>query len=212
MKNKIVYFLCTLLLPVKIFAVNIDSLIDAKIHIDKPYLIINLTSTDCITCRAGGVNLIKKLSDKVDKNKIILLSDDKNMSLYYQQYSNIFNGYKRVYDKVLSKALALGPFSSACLVLNNCAHNYSFKNMDIDTFNYVNESLLNSLVFDNKEYKVKDSVFDNVPNLFFCDSYAMLFNVQFQIGLYYSMSTNIKKYTQPEYSDTTINILYNKEK
>jgi len=186
---------------------NLDSLLAAKINMTKPYLIVNITSHDCITCRAGAANILNKLASNY-KNKIVLLADDKNMALYYNDNSDIYSGYPRIFNKYISDSLAFGPFSSACLIEKEGVHCFSFKNMNDDTLAYFKSQLDHSDRDLSSHYVIKDTVFADYSRLFFDNRNAFLFNNQFQIGLMYEMNLNHSEYLRPKFNDSTINKLY----
>ena len=208
MRVIILFLLSFCVAAVQTFAVGLDSLLNSKIKMQKPYLILNITSTECITCRAGFANILNNITDSQLKKKIIILSDDKNMSFYLRQNPQIYGGYKTIYDKELSAALALGPSATVSLIQNSGAHTYLVNKTDYDTINYLKQILATASVStDYTRFKIKDSVFNNPTNLFFGNKKAILFNSQFQVALQFDFEKNIATYMQPQYNDSTIETL-----
>jgi len=77
MKSLISIILLALMLSTSVFAFNIDSLLQSKIPIENPYLVVNITSADCINCRLGSIKVLQQLKKAALSDRIVLLSDTK---------------------------------------------------------------------------------------------------------------------------------------
>jgi len=207
-KNIVICLLFTLVLPFKIFGINIDSMLARKINAARPYLIINITSTDCINCRMGSIKILNKLKGSDYKDKIILLSDDRNMASYFQDNADKYDGYKKVYDRDLSRALSLGPSCTASLVSPSGIHSYLFNNLYDDTLNYFKSVLDSNVPETARGEKITDSVISDVSKLYFGNDNAFILNYPFQIGLRYDMVTHSVEYLKPAISDKLLAGLY----
>lgn len=95
-----------------LFGNQIDSLLSSVIHIQKPYVIINLTAGDCINCKSNAFGLFTGIC----KHKILLISDSKLMKPYLKRNSNIDPSILFIYQKELSELLSYEGLSSVCLV------------------------------------------------------------------------------------------------
>lgn len=203
-------WLCTILLAVfchfNVKAVNLDSILKNETHISQPCIIINLTSTDCITCRAGSKKIIDAIYNNV-KVKIYVVADDKNMSVYFNKYPEIYNRFNIIYNKTASKYLALGPSSTVCLVDQSQITRFTLSQVNEDTLQYIKkwQEKISSV---KKQIKIKDSLFNDLSDIIFTNDYVLIYNEQFQNGLYFNFKTNLKCYIQPEYQDSTIEGLY----
>jgi hypothetical protein len=190
MKKIITVFLLSIVcLPA--FAINLDSLLNNKITVSKPYLILNVTSTECITCRAAAVNVLNKIKGAVDNKKIILLSDDKNMNIYFKDNKDIFGDYQTVFDRSLSRLFARGgPSATACVVGNDSVHIFTLVKANNDTIKFIKSLLAEKVTGNNKRMVVHDSVIRNSSQFYFHKKNVLFLNTQFQVGLSYNIGSN----------------------
>ncbi len=206
MKTKLMVVVLNLLAAMNALASNLDSTVCAKLNRSKPYIIINIPSTECITCRVAAANIIAKTTDKAFRDKIVLLSDSKNMSFYYNQFPAAYDNIPKIYDKNLSDMLSRGPFSTISLVTDAKIQTYQLTKINSDTINYFN-SVITQAAFGARQ-KIDDSVFSDVSRLFFNRDQVYLFNDQFQVALSYNLKTKKSEYVQPKIAEAEVNSLY----
>jgi hypothetical protein len=204
------YISCTVLLLlisfVKTNANSLDSLLKTKVPVERPYIILNITSTDCITCRAGSKKIIDGLKI-TNKDRVYLLTDDRNMSLYFNKHPEIYNRFNIIYDRALSNALALGPSSTVCVVDKGDVQRMLLSKIDADSISYIENKLRNSLKVHSRII-LNDSMLNDLSDVTYCNDYVLVYNEQFQSGLYYHFSSKTSRYIQPQYDDTTVELLY----
>jgi len=208
-KQTAVFLICAFLMPLTARCADLDSLLSAKIAVQKPYLIINVTSTDCINCRMGGVAILNKLKGSSYKDKIVVVSDDKNMSLYFQDNADKYDGYKKIYDRRLSRALSQGPSCTASLVAESGTHTYLFKGITDDTLNYFKQVLDNKGDAGTNSDVVRDTAMSDVSNMYWGKDYVLLYNDRFQLGLRYDRTARTVNYMRPSIGDAAANNIYN---
>lgn len=189
-----------------LFSFNIDSILKENSSLTQPCIIINLTSTDCITCRAGSKKIIDAIYNN-DKVKMYLVADDKNMSVYFSKYPEIYNRFNIIYNKTISNYLALGPSSTVCLVEQSQITRFTLSQVNEDTLQYIKkwQEKISSV---KKQIKIKDSLFNDLSDVTFNNDYVFIYNEQYQNGLQYDFRTQKKHYYQPEYHDSVVEGLY----
>jgi hypothetical protein len=185
-----------------------DSLLNSLASINNPYLVLNITSADCINCRLGGIKVLQQLKKADLADKIVLLSDTKKMSLYFQDNKDIYEGYRTIYNKELSDELAMGPSCTVCLVDKNNIRRWLFKNVDNDTLNMFINALNASSTSPLHSYKVRDSIFDNLNDVHFANNHVVLFDDKFQISLNYDLQTRRAEYSRADITDSAANNIY----
>lgn len=193
-------------------ATNADSLVSSIIKIPKPFLIINVTSTDCISCRGAASKTLEDLKKHIASDKVVLLSDDKMMEIYFKKYLGIYGNFKTYINKELSQALTDNAKSKLCLVEEKGTSIYSIplnesKIKEIASViesNTTNKKNGSSLL---TNFQIKDSLF-KTENIFFeaQRNIYLLYNDQYQIGLLGSDGEG--QYLEPTIEDSTINLLY----
>ncbi len=201
-------FFVLFFLPLFVTGKNTDSILSANFKKDNPYLVLNITSADCINCRLGGIKVLQQLKKADLADKIVLLSDTKKMSLYFQDNKDIYEGYRTIYNKELSDELAMGPSCTVCLVDKNNIRRWLFKNIDNDTLNMFINALNASSTSPLHSYKVRDSIFDNLNDVHFANNHVVLFDDKFQISLYYDLQTQRATYSRTDITDSVANSIY----
>src|SRR5690554_354421 len=111
----------------EVYATKIDHL-----KKEKPYIIINVRSNDCLNCFAT----VPSIYDHICEKRILLLSDDALMKPYLLQNSNINKEINFLKDKKLSDSLAFNHLSSLILVEDTAVHIY---NLSADLSQKINE-------------------------------------------------------------------------
>jgi hypothetical protein len=199
-----------LLLSAQSMAINTDSLLSASVKITKPYIILNFTSADCVMCRGGAVSIISRLKNKENNDKIVLLSDDRNMAIYYRQNADIYGTYKKIYNKELSEGLAIRQFSTACLVQGGGKKCFLMNKISNDTLAYIQSVLDNSTTVHSLLSNVfTDSmIISDIPVFSYNQDDAILLNRQFQFALVHDIQNATISYAEPEINDTNVGKIY----
>lgn len=188
-----------------------DSLLSSTLNIPKPYIILNFTAADCMMCRSGSVNIINKFKNKEYANKIILLSDDRNMAIYYRQNADIYNAYQKIYNKELSQALANQYFSTACVVQEGGEKCFLMNKITEDTLIYIQSvmekntvvpALINNIFTDSM-------IVSDIPVFSYNQDYTILLNRQFQYALVHDIKKAAISYAEPQINDTNVSAIYN---
>ncbi len=180
-------------------------MLSEKIHIERPYLILNITSGECITCRTAAVNILNKITKTIAKSKIILLSDDKNMNIYFKENEEIFGGYQTVFDKRLSRLLSNGgPSATACLIGIDSMHCFTLTKANNDSIAYIRTVLSGKTTGGKKRIIIQDSITRSASRLYFDKEICTFLNTQFQVGLLYNIGSGVTTYIHEKCSDETM--------
>ncbi len=184
MIRKLFFTYLITVLSIHSYAINLHN-----IKNEKPYIIMNVRSNDCLNCFAT----VPSIYDNICEERILLLSDDALMKPYLLQNSNINKEINFLNDKKLSDSLAFNHLSSLIFVEDTAVHIY---NLSADLSEKINEiknvlaPYCNSTVNLNKESSLevkqyRDSVLSPYSTVYsFRDHDAKFLNSKFQIGVY----------------------------
>lgn len=162
-------------------------------------------------CRSGAVGILNQFKNAPQyQNKIILLSDDKNMAIYYRQNPEIYQYYRKIYNKKLSDILSQGYLSTACLATASGIKCYLLGKIEKDTLTYFYQTIYLSDQRKGNSKSIIDSVISKeTPVLSFDGQKAILFNKQFQFGMTHNLPNGGLTYDEPNFDDTTVLGIYN---
>jgi hypothetical protein len=183
---------------------NENSLLEYKFP-EKPFIVVNIKSNDCMTCWGLSTNLIDKIKTK---DKLIILFDDQTMSLYVEKNKNKFEGLNIIYDNDLSKKFSIESKSSVSVVTKKNTNNIYLSNINDSIVDSIN-NILQNIEIDNKISnieKYKGVKFDN-SNFIYDRNSSILFNNKYQIGFYSTNDNIVYDYIEPKYSNKTTNLL-----
>lgn len=190
----------------KAAADSVDSLLSASVPLKRPYVVLNITSTDCIACRSMGMTVLKSLSGDKYKDRIVIVTDDKGMRPYFKDNSSIYGKYPVVYNRKLSAALSIGPLSTVALVQPSDVHPYLFANVNKDTLNYMAAVL--GAVTPYQRFAIPDSLLSGLSAIQANDNAVLLINDRVQLGLLYNRAKGTVQYLQPSTTDAAAEAVY----
>lgn len=199
--------LLLLLLPITVWA-DVNDTTTLFNELPKCCVVINVRSTDCINCRSGSVNVINKFRGDKYKDKVIIVTDDKNMSAFFEENTDIFGSYKTIFDKSLSEQMSLGPSSTICYVEGSNIHKYLFNAANKDTLNCIALKLNSALERAFTTYKILDTATSDFSALKYNNDYAGVLSSKFQMCSIYDLATNSTSYERTKISDLTANKIY----
>lgn len=204
MKSQFLTLLLLALLSAGARAQGIDKLLEERLHWSRPFLIINITSTDCVMCRGGALNLVSKITDR---SRVAVLSDDSVMSLFIDDNAEKFEGVRTLYDRKLSNTLSNGPLSGAYLFEDTGIAKYQLNNLSPEMINSITARLAaannpkeNAAKGQKKTKNYSLLTFDN-RNFALDAQQSFLFNPRFQAGLYQSAGGSAV-YLEPAFDDS----------
>ena len=165
----------------------------------KPFILLNFSSRDCINCRSGVSYILPEMSKTVGDSNIVLLIDHKNLSLYLNKYPELFSKYNTQISQELSSQLSPDGRSRLFVIGKDKKADFDLNVLDKKVLNSIVDSF-HSLSADgtkavglNKSqdggvskrlnYSGVDTVFEQYEEIFEAgNSGCMVFSKQFQIG------------------------------
>ncbi len=202
----LVALMISLLSVYRAAAENTDSLLSASVPLKRPYVVLNITSTDCIACRSMGVAVLNSLAGDKYKDKIVIVTDDRGMTPYFKDNSSIYGKYPVVCSRKLSAALSIGPLSTVALVQTSGIHPYLFANVNKDTLSYLAAVLSVSTPY--RRFTIPDSLLSGLSAIQATDNAVLLTNDRVQLGLLYDRAKGTVKYLQPSTTDEAAEAVY----
>jgi hypothetical protein len=195
------FFLCFYCI-VTLNATVKDSLISKIIAIPKPYLLIDIPSTDCINCKAGAGDALRKLGEKINHKQLIVLSDQPQMNLYFSKYKKIYTDYEIIIDSVLSMQLAEDMRCKLFLVTNDFVKEIRLNSLNDSTIERILQEIGNANIATCDSYSFHDSLFTNDNyNIFTANKKnAFIYSPNFQFGNVINFETKTNNYIQPNIS------------
>jgi hypothetical protein len=157
---------------------------------NRPIVILNYTSTDCVNCRIGASSILPKLAGIIGSANMEILIDHKNQQMYLKKFSDIFGQFKVRVSKELSNSLSPDGSSKIYIVGKDQIIPYELKvssdsivdNMAAN-FNRFKAVGFKASATKHQEYIGTDTIFEQSGNIFEASTrYVVLFSGQFQIG------------------------------
>lgn len=176
----------------------------------KPFILLNFNSRDCINCRSGISYILPELSKSVGDTNIVILIDHKNLLLYLKKYPELFGKYTTQISQELSSQVSSDGRSRLLVIGNNKKSDFDLNVLDkpvlrsiVDTFH--------SLMSDNAAvdftkmqtgrvtrslgYSGVDTIFEQYEGIFEATKDGCLvFSKQFQIGRIIDFNDASSKY------------------
>ncbi len=191
-------------------ASNFDSLISTKLNVSKPYVLIDIPSSDCINCRSGVSAIIAKLGDRINNNNIFILSDEDGMKLYFSKYKNVYGKYRILIDKNLSTQLMDNGRSKLYVITKSSEKAFDIKSVNDNVIDsIINECSTNEKNTDIKTAKITDSLLDRFGNdySYYRDN-TFLYSSKYQLGVICNSVEQKSEYHEPAISDSMASALY----
>lgn len=163
----------------------------------KPFILLNFSSRDCINCRSGVSYILPEMSKAVGDSNIVLLIDHKNLSLYLNKYPELFGNYNTQISQELSTQLSPDGRSRLFVIGKDKKADFDLNVLDREVLNSIVDSFhslsadgvkavdkpQNGGVSKRLSYSGVDTVFEKYEEIFEAgNSGCMVFSKQFQIG------------------------------
>ncbi len=181
---------------------NMEQLLDSFYSKqNRPLIILNYTSSDCVNCRLGVSSMLPALADKIGSNHIEILTDHKNQLRYLNKFPEIFGKYKVQVSKELSEGLSKDGSSKIYVAgkdkmiaynLNNSSD--SLVNDIVEKYNRLRSEGSKAVLKKRYEHSSIDSVFEPMETMFeSSNNTAVLFSRKFQVGKQCDLKSGVNK-------------------
>lgn len=109
-------------------------------HVPKPYLILNIRSSDCFGHQSYIVDFLRNISSE-NLGKVFILSDEKQMGAYLKRNSDALKKLSFAWNKNLSDSLSDNNMNSICLVQESGMTRYRLDEKLNANADYINKVL-----------------------------------------------------------------------